>query len=190
MKWVVKTNKWTKKDWKLWVFLLLKKEKLFAKFSTRHDKKMVTNTCLGTFSPKFFWYYLSKAFQNHKCHIQLKAKKNPLLLPLWKTRFFMVDEIQIEIGVVSLSDERSILTEMGDDILSFGNSKAMAKQAKKRKSIEAWNWTNNRCLARVSSQVVSNNGSTSQAGVLLQNATKGLSGQKVLEWRGLWSVFR
>lgn len=43
----------------------------------------------------------------------------------------MVDEIQIEIGVVSLSDERSILTEMGDDILSFGNSKAMAKQAKK-----------------------------------------------------------
>ena len=51
----------------------------------------------------------------------------------------MVDEIQIEIeiGVVSLSDERSILTEMGDDILSFGNSKAMAKQAKKRKSVEA-----------------------------------------------------
>ena len=48
----------------------------------------------------------------------------------------MVDEIQIEIGV-SLSDERSILTEMGDDILSFGNSKAMAKQAKKRKSVEA-----------------------------------------------------
>ena len=103
VKWVVKTNKWTKKDWKLWVFLLLKKEKLFAKFSTRHDKKMVTNTCLGTFSPKFFWYYLSKAFQNHKCHIQLKAKKNPLLLPLWKTRFFMVDEIQIERHIPSHS---------------------------------------------------------------------------------------
>ena len=64
------------------------------------------------------------------------SKKDPHSIPIWKTRFFMVDEIQIEIGV-SLSDERSILTEMGDDILSFGNSKAMAKQAKKRKSVEA-----------------------------------------------------
>ena len=48
----------------------------------------------------------------------------------------MVDEIQIEIGVVSLSDERSILTEMGDDILSFGNSKAMAKQVKKESPLK------------------------------------------------------
>jgi len=63
------------------------------------------------------------------------SKKDPHSIPIWKTRFFMVDEIQIEIGV-SLSDECSILTEMGD-IFSFGEIRKQWRNKRKRKFVDA-----------------------------------------------------
>ena len=63
------------------------------------------------------------------------SKKDPHSIPIWKTRFFMVDEIQIEIGV-SLSDECSILTEMGDSF-SFGEIRKQWRNKRKRKFVEA-----------------------------------------------------
>ena len=63
------------------------------------------------------------------------SKKDPQSIPIWKTRFFMVDEIQIEIGV-SLSDECSILTEMGDSV-SFGEIRKQWRNKRKRKFVDA-----------------------------------------------------
>ena len=68
------TNEQKKTENFRFFFFSLKKEKLFPKFSSRHDKKGDKHM-FRHLLPKVVLILFVKGFSNHKCHIQLEAKR-------------------------------------------------------------------------------------------------------------------